>query len=203
MQNGNVSSRTSNEDFLMAIREKKLHPGLKHAGYSATTVLPGEDRGAFEKLHRDLIAEFTPAGALEQDIVVTIAHLMWRKQNLSTFSIAEFARKRVEAITCSKLPRPQIAFHDPTRIDPADRAAAEEAATEQAQEELGQTYRLVEIGEAATIDGLMRELDVRERLDVNIDRCIKRLLQVRGVKSISQESSGAAPRQLPPPKRVA
>ena len=117
---------------------------------------------------------------------------MWRKQNLSTFSIAEFARKRVEAITCSKLPRPQIAFHDPTQIDPADRAAAEEAATEQAQEELGQTYRLVEIGEAATIDGLMRELDVRERLDVNIDRCIKRLLQVRGVKSISQESSGAA-----------
>jgi hypothetical protein len=53
----------------MSVRFKKIHPALKHAGYSATTLLPGEDRTAFEKLHRALIAEFIPVGALEEDIV--------------------------------------------------------------------------------------------------------------------------------------
>ena len=39
----------------------------------------------FEKLHRDLIAEFTPNGPFENDIVATVARVLWRKQNLETF----------------------------------------------------------------------------------------------------------------------
>jgi hypothetical protein len=39
----------------MLTRLNKVHPALKHAGYSATTLLPGEDPAAFEKLHRALI----------------------------------------------------------------------------------------------------------------------------------------------------
>jgi hypothetical protein len=35
----------------MAVRVKKIHPALKHGGYSATGLLPGEDPAAFEKLH--------------------------------------------------------------------------------------------------------------------------------------------------------
>jgi hypothetical protein len=46
----------------MLTRLNKLHPALKHAGYSATTLLPGEDPAAFEKLHRALIHEFAPVG---------------------------------------------------------------------------------------------------------------------------------------------
>ena len=53
----------------MLTRLNKVHPALKHAGYSATTLLPGEDAVAFKKLHQALIAEFTPVGALEEDIV--------------------------------------------------------------------------------------------------------------------------------------
>jgi hypothetical protein len=35
---------------------------------------------------------------LEHDIVATIARLVWRKQNLATFRLAELARRRREAI---------------------------------------------------------------------------------------------------------
>jgi hypothetical protein len=83
---------------------KKVHPALKHGGYAATALLPGEDPVAFEKLHRDLIAELVPNGALEDDIVATIAHLVWRKQNLSTFRIAELARNRCARLRSEKLP---------------------------------------------------------------------------------------------------
>src|SRR5262245_47088993 len=75
----------------MPTRFNKVHPALKHAGYSATTLVPGEDAAAFEKLHRAVIAEYSPVGALEEDIVADIARLMWRKQNLATFRIAELA----------------------------------------------------------------------------------------------------------------
>jgi hypothetical protein len=147
----------------MTVRDKRLHPALKHGGYSAATLLRGEDRGAFEKLHRNLISEFSPVGALEEDIVETITHLMWRKQNLR--SIAGFGS-----------------------ID-------EEIETDKPRHEL--------FGDAATISGLLQELAVRERLDGCIDRCLKRLLFVRGLKSMSQESSGARPKQLSAPNRVA
>ena len=58
----------------------KFPPALKHGAYSGTTLLPGEDPAAFEKLHADLVTELTPVGPLEEDIVVTIARLAWRKQ---------------------------------------------------------------------------------------------------------------------------
>ncbi len=57
----------------------RIPPALKHGAYSATSVLPGESRAAFEKLHRNLKAEWSPSGALEDDIVMTMARLIWRK----------------------------------------------------------------------------------------------------------------------------
>jgi hypothetical protein len=81
-------------EFPMPIR--KTPPALKHGGYSATAVLPGEDRAAFEKLHRDLVNELTPKGRLEEDIVATIACLMWRKQNLNSYEITHLARIMAE-----------------------------------------------------------------------------------------------------------
>ena len=49
----------------MRTRNDRKHPALKHGAYSAIAVLPGESRAEFEKLRRDLVAEFTPSGALE------------------------------------------------------------------------------------------------------------------------------------------
>src|SRR5262249_20868774 len=77
---------------------RKFPPALKHGGYSTTTLLPGEDPAEFEKLHERLIVELAPAGVLEEDIVLTIARLLWRKKNLASFRIAAQARKRCDAI---------------------------------------------------------------------------------------------------------
>ena len=79
----------------MRNRVNRIHPALKHGAYSATAVLPGESRAAFEKLHRGLIAEFIPSGVLEDDIVMDMARLVWRKQNLGTLRIAERAQTQL------------------------------------------------------------------------------------------------------------
>jgi len=178
----------------MPTRFNKVHPALKHAGYSATTLLPGEDAAAFEKLHRALIAEFSPVGALEEDIVADIARLTWWKQNLATFRIAELANARHQKIISEKVPS-----DGPSLLSFTDPAVAREgyrAAEEQARQELGDVYKLIDIGEPATIDGLMKELDIKERLDGLIDRCLKRLLMVRGVKSLSRAPSSVSTPQI-------
>jgi hypothetical protein len=186
----------------MPVQLKKLHPALKHAGYASTSVLPGEDKPAFEKLNRDLIAEFSPNGALENDIVTTMAHLLWRKKNLATFRIAELAQDRCRQIRDEKYTwieedPPVLLGIRFKPVDPVVRDAAIRAAEDQARKELGEIYELEEIGETATVDHLMKDLEVQERLDAMIDKCVKRLLMVRGVKSMSLPSTSAAPQRLP------
>jgi len=83
----------------MSKKNSLVHPALKHGGYSGMAVLPGEDGSAFEKLHRDLITEFAPVGPMDEDIVATMARLLWRKQNLSTYRLAEWAQQRCSAIS--------------------------------------------------------------------------------------------------------
>ena len=48
----------------MRNRVKKLCPALKHGGYSALGLLPGEDRTAFEQLHQGLREELLANGPL-------------------------------------------------------------------------------------------------------------------------------------------
>jgi hypothetical protein len=185
----------------VSTRFNKVHPALKHAGYSATTLLPGEDSAAFETLHRALIAEFTPVGALEEDIVADLARLTWRKQNLATFRIAELAKERRQKIQYEKVPDvPLLLFDDD--IDPAEAREGYRAAEEQARQELGDIYKLIDIGEPATIEGLMKELDLKERLDGLISKCLKQLLMVRGVKSLSPASSSGSMPQIAGPRKA-
>ena len=178
----------------------KRHPALKHGAYSATAVLPGESQAAFEKLHRDLIAELTPSGVLEDDIVMTIARLLWRKQNLRTQRIAELALGRFAAIKSEKL---DIQIPILGEADPANHEENLRIAEDCARDELGAIYKLVELGQAATFDGLAKELEVEERLDALIDRCLKRLLHLRGLKSISAAPSSTSPTRIPGPPKAA
>jgi hypothetical protein len=202
LQTRDDSCARKSEEYPMSVerldrvRGKKSHPALRHAGYSATTLLPGEDPAAFQKLHRALIAEFTPVGAFEEDIVADIAHLMWRKKNLVTFRIAELAQARRDQINYEKVPGPNLPPLIPDDMDPAERREAYRAANEQARQELGDTHKLIDIGEPATIDGLMKELDIKERLDGMIHKCLKQLLVVRGIKSLSPASSPVSRPQI-------
>jgi hypothetical protein len=78
-----------------------------------------------------------------------------------------------------------------------------QAAEDQGRKELGELYALVEMGEEATVNCLMKDLDVQERLDAMIDRCLERLLMVRGLKSMLIGSTSASPKSLSGPDGVA
>jgi hypothetical protein len=62
----------------------------------------------------------------------------------------------------------------------------------EARKELGDDYKFIEAGEAATLNAVMDNFDVEVRLDSMIDACIKRLLHLRGFKSLSSSTSSAA-----------
>jgi hypothetical protein len=181
----------------MGKKHNEVHPALKHGAYSGTTLLPGEDRKAFEKLHADLIAEFNPVGSMEEDIVTTMAHLVWRKQNLSTYRRAEWAKNRHSAISAKYAP--SYDFEVPSFVDDVrspDQIRADMKAKEgEIRNELGDALVFIEMNEAVTIERLFEELTVFDRLDGMIDRCVKRLLMVRGVKSMSQTSAPSASRR--------
>ncbi len=192
----------------MTVRIKKRHPALKHAGYCASKVLPGESAAEFEKLHQELISEWTPNGALEDETVATMAHLLWRKRNRATFRIAERARQRVKQIQDTMVQGMDYVDCDVPKSDKADNfdkifAEKLRAAEIQAREELGELYGLVEMGEEATVDYLMRDLEVQDRLDAMIDKCLKRLLFLRGLKSISSASASSPRERLSGPSKAA
>jgi hypothetical protein len=189
----------------MPDRVKKVHPALKHAGYSTIALLPGEDPAAFKKLHQDLIAELKPDGTLEEDIVATIARLVWRKQNLKTFRIAQQTKTRWEEIRSEIVPSSVGSYPILTpylteeKIDPAERAALLQTAEKQARAELGPAYDFLEMNEKATVEQLKDDLEVQGALDATIDRCLKRLLFLRGLKSISTASASAPRLRLSAP----
>jgi hypothetical protein len=70
-------------------------------------------------------------------------------------------------------------------------------------EELGELFALAEMGETATVDRLMKGLEVLERLDALIDKCLKRLLYLRGFKSLTSGSSSAPLPRLTGPSKAA
>jgi hypothetical protein len=65
---------------------------IKHGVFAATAILPGEDPSEFEELHSELIAEWMPDGATEQDAVLSIAKAVWRKRRVQRFLTAQFMK---------------------------------------------------------------------------------------------------------------
>jgi hypothetical protein len=168
----------------MTVHVKKPHPAFKHGG-SAIGLLPGESAADFEKHHQGLISEFTPSGPYEEVIVLDMAHLLWRKNNLQTSRIAKLVQRRRQDLIKEKLPLDVVAFKYEEWVNavaPAVREEAERAAEEQLRKEFGDNW--AELGETASVDALMKDLAVHERLDALFDKCLKRLLHVRGFKSI-------------------
>jgi hypothetical protein len=185
------------------VRTKKTHPALKHGVYSAAAILPGENRAEFERLYQDLIAELCPDGPLEDDAVAQLARLVWRKQNLAIYRMAKIARGPYKP-NASELSG-SFSWRSPDREEVlvAECAAAVQADEHRARKELGESYELVAIGEMATAARLFDELHLEERLDSLIDRCLKRLLHVRGIKSMRTACASTAPQRLPDPTKAA
>jgi hypothetical protein len=73
--------------------EVKSPPALKHGVFSAAKILPGEDPKEFAKLLADVRAELHPSGPIEDEHVLTIASVLWRKRRLAIFQKAARARR--------------------------------------------------------------------------------------------------------------
>jgi len=180
----------------MTVQIKKPYPAFKHGG-CAIGLLPGESAADFEKHHQGLVAEFTPSGTFEEGIVLNLAQLQWRKDNLKTSRTAERVQRRRRDLIKEKLPLDVIKFQISdfvNAVPPAVREEAVRAAEDQVRKEFGDN--LAELGETASVDALMKDLAVYERLDAAIDKLLKRLLHVRGLKSISASSSSVPPKPL-------
>jgi hypothetical protein len=180
---------------------KRVPPALRHGAYSATALLPGENRSEFEKLHREITTELCPNGALEHDIIFTIARLVWRKQHLTTCRKAELAQKRLSAIL-SRCHDDEERASFPSRFDVIVKER-KQAAEDEARVEFGQEYKFVEIGDAATLHGLNCELEVQGRLDAEIDKCLKRLLLLQGLKTLRAAPSSSPSQLLTAPTNAA
>src|SRR5262245_52136152 len=186
----------------MPKNRKRVPPALKHGIYSAIGLLPTEDPAEFEKFKQEIFDDYRPVGRSEKIIVEEIACLQWRLQHLSTFGVAMRARDRRNAIY-SKLPAPRwyptlVGFYEvePDPRSPEELEALRKSVEKEAQTELGPAIELVEIGDVATIEYLEKELGIRERLHGMIARLEKRLLYLRGIKSISSASATSSPQPL-------
>jgi hypothetical protein len=184
----------------MSARVKKVHPAFKHGGYSATTLLPGEDPAAFKKLHRDLIAELTPSGTLEHDIVATVAHLVWRKQNLGTFF---HPIEQEQGGNRSNTKEEDLRSLSERELVDLYFRTIHKGSDDDAGNKHGLTSELARTVNTATLEGLMRKLDLEDHIDSLIDRCLKRLLFLRGLKSISSNSTSTRPARIQGSPRAA
>jgi hypothetical protein len=126
---------------------------------------------------------------------------LWRKKNLRTLNIAKLARDQYSAIVKANV---DSDFPPLDIVDPVKREEQMHAAEDQAQKELGEAYEFIIAGEAVTIEGLMKESDIERRLDAAIAGCLKQLLLVRGVKSISETPlSTSRPKRIAGPSKAA
>jgi hypothetical protein len=76
-----------------------------------------------------------------------------------------------------------------------------EKAEDLARRELGYTTEYVEIDVAATLESFTKELAIEEQLNAMLDKCLKQLLFVRGLKSISSTSSSVPPARIAGPAK--
>lgn len=62
---------------------------LKHGAFATELFIFEEDRSEFEELHNGFIEEFKPAGRMENELVLEIAKLHWRKRRIEKFYVHE------------------------------------------------------------------------------------------------------------------
>jgi hypothetical protein len=219
----------------------------KHGIFSATAILPGEEAREFEILQANLMQEWKPTGATEEDAVLSIAKAIWRKRRLQKFIEVQIRRNTVDPKHHSYVERNGLIgllmhVHSASAETPfaeyaplylrADRIHYLEnkyplksfkSYTEWREAIKDEVYRLLETlrplnSETEQIDLLLdsatfftddhfrQELALDERLDVMIDRAVKRLIQTKAMKQLlgqdSQPTTTNQPRipRAPSPK---
>ena len=125
-----------------------IPPALKSGIYSGMGRLPTENPAKFRKFKQQVFAELVPVGRVEEGIVEHIACLLWRRQNLFTYCLANRARNRHSSIY-SKLsppdwPMPLLLQGEPETRSPEELAALHKCADEQARDYTGRAQAFLE-----------------------------------------------------------
>src|SRR6516164_7012863 len=197
---GGIVSTPFEEGASVRKNSKRVPPALKHGIYSGLGLLPTESRAKFRKFRKQIFAELNLVGRVEQDIGEQIVQLEWRRQNFSTYDLAERVRARRNAIRSELVPEvryldfpiPLRSEPDPENPTPEELRAAHRRANKRIQAELGAALELLEIGDVATLGHLEKRLAILDRLEAMIARLYKKLAYVRAIKSM-------APAALPAP----
>ena len=75
---------------------------LKHGAFSGSAFFPWENRAEFEVLHMELVDEWDPRGAFEEESVFTIANCIWKKRRIRE-------KRQLEVLADLRAPDPQSA----------------------------------------------------------------------------------------------
>jgi len=189
----------------MSEHSNRVPPALKHGIYSGIGLLPTESPARFRKFKKQRLAELNLVGRLEQDVGEQIVCLEWRQQNLFTYDLAKQARSELNAIYSKWMLRLEWDDYElellpkPGSPTPEQVEASRKRAHKRARRELGGAFELTQIGEVATLDYLQKRVEILGRLDGMITRAYKKLLYLRGIKSMAA-SAPPAPDQLLLPK---
>ena len=87
-----MSTVNTNEKKQSSKSRKKN--ALVHGVYADDIILPWESRREFDKLHADLRAEFRPVGRMEEESVLDLAVLRWRKRQMQRMWTAAHYRNQ-------------------------------------------------------------------------------------------------------------
>jgi hypothetical protein len=75
-------------------KEASRQNAVKHGLTARTTVLLGEDAVAYNDLIEDLMQQYQPLGALQEQLVRHLASCLWRLQRVPTFEAMAFESSR-------------------------------------------------------------------------------------------------------------
>ena len=142
--------------------------------------MTGENGALFSQHHANLVAEFSPNGAMEEEVVLDVARLTWRKKNLPVY------RQTTMMLRDIRDPGSQLGSAYPVQLPTSPNFAT-----------YIEVWGLARAMMPLTLEALGEDLQFEERLDAMIDRCIKRLLMLRGVKSLSAAPTDVTGRSLP------
>ena len=107
---------------------QKQPNAYKHGIFGRTLIIPGEDPAEFETLYSELIQEWIPAGATEEDAVLSIAKAIWRKRRVQKFLLVALTKNFSDPshasydeelclknfMACLRIQPPDVAFKEYT-----------------------------------------------------------------------------------------
>jgi hypothetical protein len=173
---------------------------LKHGAFSGSVILPGEDPREFEQLVNAVFAEWQPSGPVEEDAARSLASAIWRKDRLGIFLRAQRAQEAADdRWRQENLEEFPILMAKPVSPDSV-RSDKKEAPVNVVDRQL------VALREWITPEQFLKRMEMEQRLDAKIDRAVKRLLQVKAMKSVvglgpqSQTTFDREKRALPRPE---